>query len=62
MEAPVLSARTDTIEATADPLPGEFAWPRVVRRLLVLAGAVALVSLLPGLDSVRDAFAGARWE
>ncbi len=66
MEAPVLSAQTDTIEATADPLPGEFAWPRVLRRLLalaaVLAGAVALVSLLPGLDSVRDAFAGARWE
>ncbi len=66
MEAPVLSAQTDTIEATADPLPGEFDWPRVLRRLLVLAavlaGAVALVSLLPGLDSVRDAFAGARWE
>ena len=66
MEAPVLSAQPDTIEATADPLPGEFAGPRVVRRLLVLAavlaGAVALVSLLPGLDSVRDAFAGARWE
>ena len=66
MEAPVLSAQTDTIEATTDPLPGEFAWPRVLRRLLVLAavlaGAVALVSLLPGLDSVRDAFAGARWE
>ena len=38
----------------------------MLRRLLVLAavlaGAVALVSLLPGLDSVRDAFAGARWE
>jgi uncharacterized membrane protein YbhN (UPF0104 family) len=66
MEAPVLSAQTDTIEVTAGPLPGAFAGPRVLRRLLVLAavlaGAVALVSLLPGLDSVRDAFAGARWE
>jgi uncharacterized membrane protein YbhN (UPF0104 family) len=66
MEAPVLSAQIDTIEVTAGTLPGEFAGPRVLRRLLVLAavlaGAVALVSLLPGLDSVRDAFAGARWE
>src|SRR4029079_13461483 len=34
----------------------------VLVRWPVLAGAVALVSLLPGLDSVRDAFAGARWE
>src|SRR4029079_1953481 len=66
MEAPVLSAQPDTIEAPADLLPGDYAGPRVLRRLLVLAavlaGAGALVSLLPGLDSVRDAFAGARWE
>jgi hypothetical protein len=47
MEAPVLSARTHTIEATADPLPGAFAWPCVLRRLLPPALGV------PALRQVR---------
>jgi uncharacterized membrane protein YbhN (UPF0104 family) len=47
-----------------EPMPGELSWPRLRRRLLVLgvilAGVAVLVSLLPGLGSLRERFAEAR--
>ena len=57
---------TERIDAVADALPGELAWARLGRRLLVLvaaiAAAAAIVALLPGLGAVRRSLAGARPE
>jgi hypothetical protein len=48
----------------AEPLPDEFTAPRLKRALLILAGIIVVISaaivLLPGLDSLRDRFNGAR--
>ncbi|MEA2148255.1 MAG: putative heme transporter [Solirubrobacteraceae bacterium] len=47
-----------------EPIPGELSWPRLRRRLailvVVLVAVTAVVSLLPGLGSVRERFAEAR--
>jgi uncharacterized membrane protein YbhN (UPF0104 family) len=47
-----------------EPIPGELSWPRLRRRLAILAvvlvAVAAVVSLLPGLGSVRERFAEAR--
>jgi hypothetical protein len=57
---------TDRLGVVADALPGEIAWPRLRRRLIllcaVIAAVAAVVVLLPGLGSVRRAFGGARPE
>jgi uncharacterized membrane protein YbhN (UPF0104 family) len=51
-------------EPLVEPMPDDLSWPRMRRRLLVLGGvlvAVAVVvSLLPGLGSLRERFAEAR--
>jgi len=48
----------------AEPIPGELSWPKLRRRLAVLAlilvGIAVIVSVLPGLGSLRETFAGAR--
>jgi uncharacterized membrane protein YbhN (UPF0104 family) len=52
------------IGASAEPLPEEFSRSRLRRSLLVLgaaaAGVVALVTLVPGLDSLQRSFGGAK--
>ena len=61
---------TATIQAEPlgpEPLPGELSWPRLRRRLLILAllllAVAAAVWLLPGLGSLRRRFSDAspRW-
>ena len=53
-------------EIRAEPLPEEFSHARLKRSLLALAGVVlvvvAAVTLLPGLGSLRESFAGAQAE
>jgi uncharacterized membrane protein YbhN (UPF0104 family) len=54
----------DLVAEVAEPMPEEFSTRRMGRSALLLgaivAAVVAIVGLLPGLDSIRDSFAGAR--
>ena len=56
----------DLVADVAEPIPEEFSSRRLGRAALILlaiaAVVVAVVVLLPGLGSIRESFAGARWE
>src|SRR4051795_10133631 len=60
---PVRHRRDRHVRLKAEPLPEEFSHARVRRSLVALAAVaiivIAVLALVPGLASVRDAFRGA---